>query len=328
MRFMPSSEFDQTDARLLELIQREFPLVARPFDAIADRLGIGTAEAMERIRRLRSDRVIRQISAIFDSRALGYAGALVAFKVRPPQIDRVAQEVSSHFGVSHCYSRDAEYNLWFTITLGPGRGLQTEVEALARVEGVVSHLVLPALRVFKIGVFFDFGGGFGAKNEPRSIIPAASLADEDRAAVRALQKDLPIVDEPFAELAREAGMTDDELLASATRFLQTGVMRRFAAVLVHQRAGYRANAMVCWRAEADEIEAAGAIFAKHPAVSHCYERPTSPDWPWPLYTMIHCRSDREIERAIAELAASSGLGDYRVLRTVKEYKKSRVVYFE
>ena len=123
-------------------------------------------------------------------------------------------------------------------------------------------------------------------------------------------------------------MTEDELLAHAADFLKTGVMRRFAAVLWHQRAGYRANAMVCWRAEPHGIEAAGAALARHPAVSHCYERPTSADWPYSVYTMIHCRDDHELQRTIAELASRSGLSDFRVLRTVKEYKKSRVVYFE
>jgi DNA-binding Lrp family transcriptional regulator len=329
---MPGSEFDQTDARLLDLIQGEFPLVSRPFDVLAARLGIAPEDVIERIRRLKSDRVIRQISAIFDSRELGYSSALVAFKVRQEQIDSVGERVSTHSGVSHCYSRDAEYNLWFTITLGPGNDLTREIDELAGIEGVASHMVLPALKIFKIGVFFGLAeeqsDHRSERVQRRDIGEPRPLGETDIAAVRALQKDLPIVDEPFAVLARGAGMTEDDLLAHAADFLKTGIMRRFAAVLRHQRAGYRANAMVCWQAEPDDIEAAGAIFAKHPAVSHCYERPTSADWTYPLYTMIHCRNDHEVERTIAELAASSGLSDYRVLRTVKEYKKSRVVYFE
>jgi len=333
---MPSSEFDETDARLLNLIQREFPLEPRPFDAIATRLDIAPAQVKQRILRLKSDRVIRQISAIFDSGALGYSGALVAFKVAPEKMGRVAELVCSDAEISHCYSRDADYNLWFTITVGPEQDLRREIDALALTQGGVSYLVLPTLRVFKIGVFLDVGGAGRDRDRPLRGMPiersgrppSRPLDHEDRAAVRALQTDLPIVDAPFAELAAGAGMTENELLSRAADFLKTGVMRRFAAVLWHQRAGYRANAMVCWRVKSDEIEAAGVALAKHPAVSHCYERPTSADWPYPVYTMIHCRDDRELQRTIAELASRSGLSDFRVLRTVKEYKKSRVAYFE
>jgi DNA-binding Lrp family transcriptional regulator len=122
-------------------------------------------------------------------------------------------------------------------------------------------------------------------------------------------------------------MTECDLLDRAQAFLSSSVMRRFAAVLKHTRAGYRSNAMVCWRVEDDRIDEIGARFASHPAVSHCYRRPTSPDWPYPLYTMVHCRSAGELDRTIQELADLSGLHDYLVLRSLREYKKTRVRYF-
>lgn len=332
---MTGSTFDDMDARILDLIQREFPLVGRPFDVMAARLGVTSVEVMERIARLKSERVIRQISAIFDSAALGYSGALAAFRVRPELVDQVAEKAALHKGVSHCYSRDADFNLWFTITLAPKQNPTHEVEALSRVEGVEAHVVLPALRVFKIGVFFDVGGGDDGlkhteerKREASSGEDRPSLTEDDIKAVRALQKDLPIVDRPFSELAAGVGMSEDELLSRAARLLETRAMRRYAAVLRHQHAGYRSNAMVCWRAEAQEIERVGDIFASHPSVSHCYERAVCPDWPYPLYTMVHSRDDDELKRTIAELAESSGLSDFRVLRSVKEYKKSRVIYFD
>lgn len=337
---MPSDTFDEIDARLLEIIQREFPLIPRPFDAIADMLEITSADVMERISRLKQEHVIRQISAIFDSAALGYSSTLAAFRVQPEKLDNVAEAVAAHTGVSHCYSRDSQYNLWFTMTLGPGGDLGREIDALSRAEGVKAHIILPSLRVFKIGVFFDLGGlgidSFGAKNEPRRIQSTKernseresfAFTPEDILSVRVLQNDLPIIDAPFAELAREAGMTEEELLSNATHFLQISVMRRYAAVLRHQRVGYRANAMVCWQVEPDQTEMIGSILAEHPAVSHCYQRAIVPNWPYPLYTMIHCRNEEELDRTIAELTASSGVSHYEVLRTAKEYKKSRVVYF-
>ncbi len=332
---MASSAFDQTDAKLLDLIQREFPLVARPFDVLAERLGVTPSEVIERLTRLKSDRVIRQISAIFDSARLGYSSALAAFRVRPDVLDQVAERVSLHRGVSHCYSRDAEFNLWFTITLPPEKDLAHEVDELARIVGVEAHLALPALRIFKIGVFFEMDRDSVDREstrerqhqmEPSSDMPV--LSRTDRAAVRALQKDIPLVVRPFAELAAGVEMTEDDLLARAKRFLETGAMRRFAAVLRHRSAGYTSNAMVCWKADGVQIETAGAVFAAHPSVSHCYERPVDPDWPYALYTMVHARSDGELEHVVSRLATSSQLSDYRVLRSIREYKKSRVVYFD
>ena len=330
---------DNTDARLLDMIQAEFPLGSRPYDEIAARIGTDARDIIERIGRLKSNRIIREISAIFDSAALGYRSALVAFRVGEGEVGAVAANVSAHAGVSHCYSRDAAYNLWFTITLPPESDLDSEIESLAAQAGVQSHMVLPAGRVFKIGVFLPMSGGAAipsgasnvilseAKNLPRVPRSAQDDAELDRAAIRALQHDLPLTDQPFADLAAKFGLTEDTLLDRARSLLDCGVMRRYGAVLRHVRAGYRANAMVCWGVLPNEVEEVGARLAAHPSVSHCYERPTYPDWPYTLYTMVHARTDAELDRIVDELAESAGGVDYSILRSVKEYKKSRVRYF-
>ena len=336
---MPEREFDEIDAHLLNVLQREFPLVMRPFDAIAEALGIAPAEVIERVARLKREGVVRQIGAIFDSAALGYVSALVAFRVNPDKLDGVAETVAGLEGVSHCYARDAYYNLWFTLTLPPGSDLEAEVAALAALDGVQSQLTLPALKVYKIGVFLDVAGeatnrenANRRRRETEYLAPESQLrgplSDLDRAAIRALQRDLPIVESPFADLAREAGMPQEELLARAAAFLTSGTMRRYAAVLRHRRAGYRANAMICWQVTPDRIDQAGEALARSPVVSHCYRRPSFSDWPYSLYAMVHCRTEAELKRAICDLAASANLTAFRVLRSVKEYKKSRIAYFE
>ena len=322
-----SISLDDTDRRLLEILQRAFPLTPRPFDEIAAQLGLSPEDVLGRVQRLKSRSVIRQISAIFDSAALGYSGSLVAFKVAPRDLDEVAAVVTAHQGVSHCYSRAAEYNLWFTITVGPGSDLRREVDALAATPGVMSCLFLPAIKVFKIGVFLKM------TEEPTKSVPSAGrarssavLSADDWRAVRALQRDLPLVPEPFAALAADAGRPVSELLERAVSLLETGVMRRFAAVLRHQHAGYRHNAMVCWRVEQDRIDEVGRLLASDPAVSHCYERPADPEWPYPLYTMLHARSQSELDLAALRLSRLVGTSDYLALPTLKEYKKTRVTY--
>ena len=336
---------DQTDARLLELIQKGIPITSRPFDEIAGTLAIPPEEAISRISRLRAESVIRQIGAIFNSAALGYSGALVAFDVEDEELEAVAAAVSSHSGVSHCYSRDASHNLWFTVTVGPGRGLGDEIRPMTQLPGVNSYLLLPATRVFKIGVFFSMNGDQSAptakqpqRTEDSEAARSRHAASDglkrlppdahDRAAIVALQRDFPLVVRPFAQLAAEAGMTEEELLRRADNFLRSGSMRRFAAVLRHQQAGYTANAMVCWRVEEDRIDEVGSRLAADPSVSHCYQRPTFDAWPYSVYTMIHGRSDAELGTVISRLVASAAGVDHRVLHSVKEYKKTRVTYFQ
>jgi len=330
---MTQNDFDKTDARLLDLLQREFPLVSRPFEALADKLGITEREVMDRVLRLKSEGLIRQISAIFDSTALGYSSELVAFRVDPDALDTVASEVSAHSGVSHCYSRDAELNLWFTITVGPEADLSAEFRRLSQIPGVISSLRLPQKRLFKIGVYLNVTGESPSdatvtQNEPQPHSKPATLDSRFRPHVRVLQKNLPISGTPFADLATESAMSESELLSAAQQLLADRTMRRYAAVLRHVTAGFEVNAMVCWQAAPQEIENAGQTLAQHPSVSHCYERATSPEWLWPLYTMIHCRTEAELDQVLVELTSASGLSRYRVLRTLREYKKSRVTYFE
>lgn len=322
-----ATHIDPIDSRLLDMVQKAFPLSRRPFEEIGRQLGIPAGDALARVARLKSEGIIRQISAIFDSSMLGYRGALVAFEVEADRLDDVARAVAEHPGVSHCYSRDASYNLWFTITLPPRSDLETEVSALARCEGVTSSMVLPALKVFKIGVFLSMAG----EAEPPPVgstrgLSPSHLTDEDWVAIRILQQDLPLVHEPFAQLAGEAGMPEERLIGLAERFAREGVMRRFAAVLRHRRAGYRANAMVCWQVDPDAAAEVGERLAAHPSVSHCYQRAVYPGWPFPLYTMVHRRTEPELLATIHELARLSGNLPHFVLRTVKEYKKTRVIY--
>lgn len=335
------SNLTHIDKQLLDLLQSDFPIVPRPFDELAGRLGISASEVIERVGRLKGEGIIRQISAIFDSAALGYTSELVAFQVDPRALDQVAAAVSAHKGVSHCYSRDADYNLWFTITLGPDENLGEAVDTLSRTPGVVECLRLPQTRMFKISVILDVTGQNATKRATTASRPVKTAAERGHLDerfhpfIRILQRDLPISATPFGDMAASADLSEAELISAANKLISLGAMRRFAAVLRHADAGFAHNAMVCWQAPADSIESAGTTLAEHPSVSHCYERAISPGWPWPLYTMIHCRTESELQRVIRELHSSvrgvvrsADQVQYRVLRTLREYKKTRVTYFD
>jgi DNA-binding Lrp family transcriptional regulator len=319
---------DAIDRRLLNLIQKGFPLVARPFAAIGDQLGISEEDVLARARRLKKAGVIRQMSAIFDSRRLGYSSTLVAMDIPEEHIDESASRVSAHNGVSHNYKRDHSFNLWFTLTLPPGTDLEAEVTQLSDVAGARRTRVLPALRVFKIGVELDLeqGANVAEKRRPRKQ-PPQSFTEEDLNYVRVLQQDLPLEPTPFQGWAESLGVSQKEMFAKAKDLEASGVMRRFAAVLRHQKAGFVANGMICWCIPEERLPDLGYRLASYPQVSHCYQRPVYADWPYNVFSIVHALSREGCEEIARRMSQEIGVDDYVILYSTKEYKKKRVRYY-
>jgi DNA-binding Lrp family transcriptional regulator len=326
---------DAQDTRLCDLIQNEFPVVERPYAALGERLGMDEAEVLERVSRLRRERIIRQVSAIFDTRKLGYRSMLVAARTTPEQEEAAAAVFSSHPGVTHNYQREHAFNIWFTLGVPPNSqlGLDRSVELLGELSGVESIRPLPALRFFKIGVDLDMQGGRDpaakrARRAPTAPAPPPdAIPARDIDAIRALQGDLRAVPEPFAAPAARHGFSVDELLAKAAEFQATGQMRRFAAVLYHRSAGFVYNGMGVWKVPEARVEEIGALMASFRGVSHCYQRPTYPDWPYNLFSMTHGRTKQECEDVLDAIASETGLTERVVLYSTKEWKKTRLVYF-
>jgi DNA-binding Lrp family transcriptional regulator len=326
---------DVRDRELLDTLQNDLPLVERPFAALAEKVDMPEAEVLERIEHLRAEHIVRQLSAIFDTRRLGYQSSLVAARSRDGRTDETAAVFSAHPGVTHNYRRDHDFDLWFTIAVPPNSrlGLDATVDLLGRLADVESIRLLPALRFFKIGVDLDMVGGRNpaAKKERREpVLPTpdpSELTPRDIEAVRALQTDLPARSQPFDEIAPAYGFTVPELLEAGHRFLQTGQMRRFAAVLHHRNAGFVQNGMGVWKVSEDRCAEVGRIMAGYRGVSHCYQRPVYEDWPYRLFSMTHGRDKEECEAVLAEISRETGLTDYAVLYSTREYKKTRLTYF-
>src|SRR5690606_10800347 len=154
------------------------------------------------------------------------------------------------------------------------------------------------------------------------------LSDEEIGFCRELREDLPIEPRPFASMAGRRGTSEDAVVKAARDFIAEGLMRRFAAVLHHRRAGFGANAMSVWAVPEERTDEYGYQLAGYAAVSHCYRRPTYPDWPYALFGMIHATSKDKVEAAVDSIRARTGLDDYRLLYSTKEYKKVRVRYFD
>jgi siroheme decarboxylase len=325
---------DDIDRKLLNLMQGSFPIATRPYRHVAELGGIGEAQVMSRVQRLLDKRIIRQVTPIFDTRALGYSSMLVAAKVDPAHPHRAAQVINEHPGVSHNYLRNHEFNLWFTIATEPDSklGLEGTLEVLAQAAGAESVRQLPTLRLFKIRMDLEMEGdtqalaSFAAATEPIELEPQP-YDELDIAVIRALQGDMSVLETPYAEAATELGISEERLLDHLAGMQERGLLRRVAAILYHRRAGFSANGMGVWEVPEEQIFDIGCRMAAFRGISHCYERPTYEDWPYSVFTMAHGRSKEECDAVLDAIAQETGIHGRATLYSSTEFKKIRLLYF-
>jgi DNA-binding Lrp family transcriptional regulator len=327
---------DETDKRVMNLLQSSFPLDPEPYRLIAAEAGVETDEVLARTARLLDERIIREITPIFDTRALGYESMLVAAKVDAENPQRAAAIVNSHPGVSHNYLRTHDFNLWFTIATPPDSelGLAGTLDVLMRETGAESMRQLPTLTLFKINMNLEMEKGTETlastvdASPPREL-EAQPYDERDVAVIRALQGPMDPVDRPYDVAARELGIETDELLDHLGGMVERKLLRRVAAILFHRRAGFSANGMGVWKVPEEEIMETGSRMASFRGISHCYQRPTYEDWPYSIFTMAHGRSKEECDAILDSIAVECGIGpdDRATLYSSTEYKKIRLHYF-
>lgn len=158
----------------------------------------------------------------------------------------------------------------------------------------------------------------------RKVLP---LGEEERAVIRVLQGDIPICKRPFQVIGQELGIPEGRLISLVRRMKESGIIRRFGATLRHQRVGYRANAMSAWKVPPDKVDEVGRMLAALPQVTHCYERQASPQWPYNIYAMIHCRDEKTCEDIARLISRRTGIEDYILLFSSHENKKESMQYF-
>jgi DNA-binding Lrp family transcriptional regulator len=327
---------DETDKRLMNLLQSSFPLDPEPFALVAGEADLELDDVLARTQRLLDGRIIREITPIFDTRALGYESMLVAAKVDSEHPQRAAQVVNAHPGVSHNYLRTHDFNLWFTIATPPDSklGLRGTLDALMEETGAESMRELPTLTLFKINMNLEMEKGTEALAAAVEAAPPRELEPQpydagDIALIKALQGPMEAVARPYDAAAQELGISTEELLDRLRAMVDRKILRRVAAILYHRRAGFSANGMGVWKVPEDQIMEVGGRMASFRGVSHCYQRPTYEDWPYSVFTMAHGRSKEECDAVLDSIAADCGMGpdDRATLYSSTEYKKIRLHYF-
>jgi DNA-binding Lrp family transcriptional regulator len=327
---------DETDKLLLNLLQSSFPLEGRPFEQVAHAAGISEEHVMQRTQRLLDERIIREITPIFDTPALGYSSMLVAARVDSDNPHRAARVINEHPGVSHNYLRNHSFNLWFTIAVPPDStlGLDGTLAVLKELSGAESIRQLPTITMFKINMNLEMEGGTdvlaapvnAVKPLPRAPVP---IDDFDVALIRALQGPMAVRSDAYAPAAGKLGVSVEHLLHHCRGMVERKLLRRVAAILFHRRAGFSANGMGVWKVPDERVMELGPRMAAVRGVSHCYQRPTYPDWPYSVFTMAHGRSKEECDAVLDGVAEVARLGDDErsTLYSSTEFKKVRLLYF-
>ena len=307
----------QKDRELLTVIQSDFPIVQRPFKVIADRIGWTEHEVIDTINALKENGTIRAFGPVFDARKLGYSTTLIAARVENDRIDALAGAMRDINEITHSYLRDHDVNVWFTISALNREIMDTISGWVNRFPGVSRILNLPAVKVYKINAVF--GASETAQLVQKYNVEIHYLNEMEKSNVILLQDVFPIVGEPFKFIAKQKKADESLIIDTINSWLGNGIIRRFGARINHRRAGYTENTMAVW--EYDTIDYMGQKFASLPCVSHCYRRP------YELYTMVHARSENEINQFLFHMnELAPGAGSI-FLRTVRELKKTSMKYF-
>lgn len=146
---------DSIDKKILNILQKEFPLEERPFQIVAEKFDISEDEALSRIQKLKDDGIIRRIGAVFDGTKLGRVSTLCAARVPQDNLDIFVDAVNVSKGVTHNYLRDNEYNVWFTVNAANAHDLGSFLIDLKKQTGITDILDMRAVRTFKIDATFE-----------------------------------------------------------------------------------------------------------------------------------------------------------------------------
>jgi DNA-binding Lrp family transcriptional regulator len=318
------------DFRLLNDFQRHFPLVAQPYAALGEALGVDEATVIEAFARLRREGAVSRIGAVFRPGAVG-ASALAAMGVPAERLEAVAAIVSSFPEVNHNYEREHRLNLWFVAGAPDDAALDATLARIAQLTGI-EVLKLSLVEEYHIDLGFSLDDrapraapdrraapsrpapspqirGEGGVGLPRARkARRVTLGERDRKLVTALEDGLALEPRPYAALGARTGLSEQAVIDRLARWQADGLIRRFGVVVRHHELGWRANAMAVWDVPDEIVARFGRHLAGAEGVTLAYRRARRrPDWPYNLYCMIHGTERRAVAARVAALNRELGL---------------------
>ena len=157
------------------------------------------------------------------------------------------------------------------------------------------------------------------------------ITAEDRALIKAVEHGLPIASRPYAEIAKNLGCTEQDVISRLQELIDNGAIKRYGVVVRHKELGYTANGMVVWNVADDKVEELGICIGKYTCVTLSYRRPRRlPEWPYNLFTMVHGCNREEVTKKVEEIVEGCGLQDidHTILFSTRRFKQRGASYTE
>jgi DNA-binding Lrp family transcriptional regulator len=315
---------------LLNDFQRGFPLTPRPFDSISQRLGLELEDLLDSLRRLTREGVISRVGAVFRPNRVGVS-TLAAVAVPEGRLAEVARRVSARPEVNHNYEREHRFNLWFVAAAADAAELERVLHDIEQQIGL-PIMRLPMVQDYHIDLGFDLRptvGLTGRDTQKAAPSRPLELDTRDYALVEAIQEGLPLVAQPYAEIAGFIGTSEADVLSRLARLLDHGVIKRLGIVVRHHELGFRANAMVVWNIPDEQIEEFGRCVGASGLVNLCYQRPRRlPAWPYNLFCMIHGKDRDAVLAHLDHLRDQCGLTHFphEILFSKQRFKQTGARY--
>ena len=300
---------------LLNDYQRDFPLDSQPFTHIAKQHDTTTATILKKLKKLKKEGSISRVGPVFRPNTIGVS-TLAAMKVPEAELESIAEVINQYSEVNHNYEREHDYNLWFVATAPDQQHLEQTLQAMEEQTGI-AVMRLPLLKEYHIDL------GFKMPLQDKQAPHVLNKHYSDQATVKysiqpndhiqqqlvaEIQSGLPLVEQPYAEIAKKIQTSEQDVIRRIDIMLSAGTIRRLGVVVRHRELGYRANAMLVWDFPDDQVDQMGKQLSMVDCITLCYQRPRHlPHWPYNLFTMIHGKDKQSVEQCIDEIVQDYGL---------------------
>jgi DNA-binding Lrp family transcriptional regulator len=300
---------DSLQRHFINQFQGGFPVVARPYASVAATLGTDETAVISMIKDLLDEGLLSRFGPMYDAVSMGGGLTLAAMSVPASRFETVVEQVNALSAVAHNYQRDHELNMWFVLATDTPEGIG---KALATIEEETGLTVynFPKLQEFYLGLWLKLDEQGGVTTQPIDYGEQKAdmvLNELDRQIIQATQSGLPLLSEPYADVATRIGSDESTVMQRMQAMLESGVIRRIGAIPNHYKLGLRGNGMSVWDVPDDRLDELGKQIGQLDFVSHCYERPRHlPLWPYNLFAMVHGHDREEVNIKIAEISRMLG----------------------
>ncbi|MCK5917681.1 MAG: hypothetical protein KAG34_04620 [Cocleimonas sp.] len=306
------------ELNLLNDYQRDFGLNSSPFATMAKKNNTDIATILRKIKQLKHSGVIARVGPVFRPNTIGVS-TLAAMKVPLHQLEIIAEQVNQYTEVNHNYEREHAFNLWFVATASDQRHLKSILHDIEQKTGIMV-MSLPLVKEFHIDLGFKmslqdkkFSTAVGKHHASTQTVQLSTQPDDliQQQLIAEIQSGLPIVEHPYAEIAKKLAIPEQEVIRRLDIMLTSGVIRRMGVIVRHRKLGYRSNAMLVWDIPNEKIDQLGRELSKVDSITLCYQRPRhTPYWNYNLFTMIHGQDRKGVEECIEDIVTKYQLSQF------------------